>query len=103
MVYTNHEAALLRSNTLGNCSFNVKDRGTVLDEAFTANAIISREKLHRDRGGSRNFFRRGCTRLLLYFNFYTSTSTSINNSCIRKPQVISGGGGGGFAPPAPSS
>ena len=47
------------------------------------------------RGGSRIFFRWGCTCLLLYFNtnqphgfFMQSTS------CIRKPQVISGGGGG---------
>ena len=46
------------------------------------------------RGGSRIFFRRGCTRLLLYFN----TINHIvffwqNTSCIRKPLVISGGGG----------
>ena len=46
------------------------------------------------RGGSRIFFRRGCTRLLLYFNtnkphiFWGGENTS----CIRKPQVISGGG-----------
>ena len=46
------------------------------------------------RGGSRIFFRRGCTRLLLYFNtnkphifFFLQ-----NASCFRKPQVISGGG-----------
>ena len=47
------------------------------------------------RGGSRILFRRGCTRLLLYFNtnrphiFFFWQKTS----CIRKPQVISGGGG----------
>ena len=46
------------------------------------------------RGGPRIFLRRGCTRLLLYFNtnkphFFFLQSTS----CIRKPQVISGGGG----------
>ena len=35
MVYTSHEAALLRSNTLGNCSFNVNDRGTVLNESLS--------------------------------------------------------------------
>ena len=47
------------------------------------------------RDGSRIFVRRGCTRLLLYFNtnkphsfFFFLQSTS----CIRKPQVISGGG-----------
>ena len=46
------------------------------------------------RGRSRNFFRRGCTRLLLNFN--TSKPHSVfffsqNTSCIRKLQVISGG------------
>ena len=46
------------------------------------------------RGGSRIFFRRGCNRLLLYFNtnrphFFFFLQ---NTSCIRKPQVISGGG-----------
>ena len=47
------------------------------------------------RGGSRIFFRRGCTRLLLYFNTNKPHSFlfSQNTSCIRKPQVISGGGG----------
>ena len=50
----------------------------------------------RYRGGSRIFFRRGCTRLLLYFNtnkphFFFFLQNII---CIRKPQVISGGGGG---------
>ena len=45
------------------------------------------------RGGSRTFFRRGCTRLLLYFNTNKPHSVffSQNTSCIRKPQVISGG------------
>ena len=48
------------------------------------------------RGGSRIFFRRGCTRLLLYFNTNKPHSFFFlqNTSCIRKPQVISGGGGG---------
>ena len=39
------------------------------------------------RGGSRIFFRRGCIRLLLYFN----TNKPQNTSCIRKLQVTSGG------------
>ena len=54
------------------------------------------------RGGSRIFFRRGCTRLLLYFNTNKPHSFFFlrNTSCIRKPQVISGGEG--CAPPAPS-
>ena len=46
------------------------------------------------RGGSRIFFRRGCTRLLLYFHTNKPRSFFLQNtSCIRKPQVISGGGG----------
>ena len=48
------------------------------------------------RGGSRIFFRRGCTRLLLYFNTDKPHIFFLRNtSCIRKPQVISGVGGGG--------
>ena len=40
------------------------------------------------------FFRRGCTRLLLYFNTSKPPNFFLQNtSCIRKPQVISGGGG----------
>ena len=47
------------------------------------------------RGGSRIFFRRGCTRLSLYFNTDKPHSFFFwqNTSCIRKPRVISGGGG----------
>ena len=46
------------------------------------------------RGGSRIFFRRGCTRLLPYFNTNKPHSFFFwqNTSCIRKPQIISGGG-----------
>ena len=47
------------------------------------------------RGGSRIFFRRGCTRLLLYFNTNKPHSLFLQNtSCIRKQQVISEGGEG---------
>ena len=47
------------------------------------------------RGGSRIFFRRGCTRLLLYFNTNKPHSFFLQNtSRIREPQVISGEGGG---------
>ena len=56
------------------------------------------------RGGSRIFFRRGCSRLLLYFNtnkpfgfFFLQNTSCI---CIRKPQVISGGGRGGARTPS---
>ena len=57
------------------------------------------------RGGSRIFFRRGCTRLLLYFNTNKPHSFffSQNTSCIRKPQVISGGGGAHPLHPPPRS
>ena len=58
------------------------------------------------RGGSRIFFRRGCTRLLLYFNTNKPHSFFIflqNTSCIRKPQVISGEGGGTPLHPPPRS
>ena len=46
------------------------------------------------RGGSRTFFRRGCTRLLLHFNTNKPHTFFFlqNTSCIRKAQVISGGG-----------
>ena len=42
------------------------------------------------QGRIQDFFRRGRTRLLLYFN-----TNKPHTSCIRRPQVISGGGGGG--------
>ena len=60
----------------------------------------SYRSLNSTRDGSRFFFRRGCTRLLLYFN--TNKPHSFfwqNTSCIRKPQVISGWGGGGGRTP----
>ena len=51
------------------------------------------------RGGSRRFFRRGCTRLLLYFNTNKPHRFFLlNTSCIRKPQVISWEGGGVHTP-----
>ena len=51
-------------------------------------------KVPLSRGGSRSFFRRGYTRLLLYFNTNKPHSFFFlqDTSCIRKPQVISGGG-----------
>ena len=45
------------------------------------------------QGRIQDFFSRGCTRLLLYFNTNRPHSFFLQNtSCIRKPQVISGGG-----------
>ena len=45
------------------------------------------------RGGSRIFVRRGCTRLLLYFNTNKPHSFVFlqNTSCIRKPRSSQGG------------
>ena len=63
-------------------------------DVFVAVAVV--------RGGSRIFFRRGCTRLSLYFSTNKPHSFFFlqNTSCIRKLQVIPGGGG--CVPPAPS-
>ena len=49
----------------------------------------------QSQGRIQDFFRRGCTRLLLYFNTNKPHSFFFlqNTSCIRKPQAISGGGG----------
>ena len=45
------------------------------------------------QGRIQDFFRRGCSRLLLYFNTNKPHIFFLQNtSCIRKPQVISGGG-----------
>ena len=55
------------------------------------------------RGGSRIFFRRGCTRLLLYFN--TNNPHIFFFAEYQLYQKAAGhlrGGGGGCAPPAPS-
>ena len=59
----------------------------------------------KHRGGFRIFFRRGCTRLMLYFN----TNKPHSFFFCRIPVVLENrrssqrGGGGGCAPPAPSS
>ena len=77
----------------------LKTRGReVQQQEYAENALIRDSDLSGGRGGSRIFFRRGCTRLLLYFNTNKPHSFLFfllqNTSCIRKPQVISGGGGG---------
>ena len=47
------------------------------------------------RGGSRIFLRRGCTRLLLYFNTNKPHSFFLQNtSCIRNRRSSQEGGGG---------
>ena len=59
--------------------------------------------LQEGRGGSRIFFRRGCTRLLLYFN--TNKPHSFFFFFRRIPVVLENGRspqGGGCTPPAPS-
>ena len=49
----------------------------------------------RSQGRIQDFFRRGCTCLLLYFNTNKPHSFFLQNtSSIRKLQVISGGGRG---------
>ena len=60
------------------------------------------------QGRIQDFFRRGCSHLLLYFNTNKPHSFFLQNtSCIRKQQVISEGGGegGGVHPlhPPPKS
>ena len=68
--------------------------------------FVRREGKLRVRGGSRIFFRRGCTRLLLYFNTNKPDSFFFflqNTSCIRKPQVILGRGGAHPLHPPPRS
>ena len=62
------------------------------------NLSMSKVEENLDRGGSRIFFRRGCTRLLLHIVFFLQ-----NTSCIRKPQVISGGGAHLLHPPPRSA
>ena len=63
-----------------------------------ANRICLGVKGKGCRCGSRILFRRGCTRLLLYFNtnrphsFFSFFFFLQNTSCSRKPQVISGVG-----------
>ena len=72
------------------CHITIRNLACVVSNA--RKTVLTRT---RRRGGSRIFFRRGCTRLLLYFNtnkphiFFWQ-----NTSCIRKPRVISGGEGG---------
>ena len=66
-----------------------------------AESMWAMEMLCKRQGRIQDFFTRGCTRLLLYFNTNKPHSFFFwqNTSCIRKPQVISGGE---CAPPAPA-
>ena len=56
---------------------------------------VNQPKNIPEQGRIQDLFRRGCTRLLLYFNTNKPHSFFFlqNTSCIRKPQVISGRGG----------
>ena len=81
---------LLRHWTFGNC----KNSGVLarLMRAPPLRLVVYTCITGADPGF---FFRRGCTRLLLYY-FNTNKPHSLffflqNTSCIRKPQVISGG------------
>ena len=68
----------------------MKSEGNTNNSHNTAIVIIKTLK----QGWIQDFFyRRGCTRLLLYFNTNKPHSFFFlqNTSCIRKPQVISGG------------
>ena len=79
------------------------ENGTIVGERYFSYTSTHHKKVC-SRGGSRIFFRRGCTRFLLYFNTNKPHSFFLQNtSCIRKPQVISGGGVGGAHPLHPPS
>ena len=61
----------------------------IVNHVLTSPPSLKKRKKTIRRGGSRIFFWRGCTLLLLYFNTNKPHSFFF---CIRKPQVISGGG-----------
>ena len=69
--------------------------GNLLECGINGNGTYTLQLL-RMQGRIQVFFRRGCTRLLLYFDTNKPHSFLFlqNTSCIRKPQVISGEGGG---------
>ena len=71
----------------------ISGREIIVLSIFGIDFVVTfRENKSVCRGGSRIFLRRGCTRLLLYFNTNKPHSFFLQNtSCIRKPQVISGG------------
>ena len=76
--------------------------GSLFQGSKTLLKLAFRDEGHTclSKGGSRILFRRGSTRLLLYFNTNRPHSFFLQNtSCIRKPQVISGWGGGGMRTP----
>ena len=85
---------------LWNASSARPSRTRVLQDLCLFNQLNYRHvtflcKIQNHRGGSRIFFWRGCTCLLLYFNTNKPHRFFLQNtSCIRKPQVISEGGGG---------
>ena len=86
------------------CRFYNKSSNYSLNE-FLKQTIDKKLSTVLHQGRIQDFFRRGCTRLLLYFD--TSKPHSFlflqNTICIRKPQVISGEGGAHPQHPPPRS
>ena len=74
-------------------SFNIHVYDVIRQSRKAAFTLLCCVKHYKHRGGSRFFVRRGCTRLLLYFNTNKPQNSFFlqNTSCIRKPQGISGG------------
>ena len=65
----------------------LKTRGReVQQQEYVEKALIRDSDLSGGRGGSRTFFRRGCTRLFLYFN--TNKPHSFLFSFCRIPVVL---------------
>ena len=96
-----HHSIIFSSRYSSLCCWKIKNfESAIFHQLGMCFVIIhlSNQKLHK--GGSRIFFRMGCTCLLLYFNTNKPHSFFFwqNTSGIRKPQAISGG----CAPPAPS-
>ena len=76
----------------------------VVVSSTTPNKVESRRPaIHKFRQGRiQDFFRRGCTRLLLYFNTNKPHSFFCRIPAVLENRRSSQGGGGGCAPPAPS-
>ena len=94
-----HEATLTCPEVLSSWSLRRWTMQIVMYRIRCKSGLIV-ERTRLTRGGSRIFFRRGCTRLLLYFNTNKPHNFFLQNtSCIRKPQVTSGEGAHPLHPP----